>query len=129
MVHRYGFEDVAQLMRQLWSNEKLLFGGCTILILGDLRQTLSVLPKASRQQIVDTCLTRSKVWKHFKKITLTQNLRVLSIQSVEDREDLQNFCDHLIKMGDGKLKTDVTGAIQIPKRFLLPPNNSTELLK
>ena len=61
MVHRYGFEAVARLMRHLRSNQELLFGGCTILILGDLRQTLPVLPKASRQQIINACLTRSKV--------------------------------------------------------------------
>ena len=31
-------------------------------------------------------------------------------------------------MGDGMLKTDTTGAIKIPKRFLLPPNDPQELL-
>jgi len=56
-------------------------------------------------------------------------MRVLSITSVEDREKLQNFCDYLIEMGDGKLKTDSTGAIKIPERFLLPSNDPQGLLK
>ena len=125
MVHRYGFEAVARLMRHLRTKKDSLMGGCTLLILGDLRQTLPVLPRASRQQIVNACLTRSHVWKCFNKITLTKNMRVLSIESVEDHKELENFCDYLIKMGDGSLKTDDTGAIPMPKRFLLPPQRST----
>ena len=128
MVHRHGFEAVARLMRHLRTKGTLM-GGCTLLILGDLRQTLPVLPRASRQQIVNACLTRSYVWKCFNKITLTKNMRVLSIESVEDRKELENFCDYLIKMGDGSLKTDDAGAIPIPKRFLLPPNDPQGLLE
>ena len=56
-------------------------------------------------------------------------MRVLSVESVEDRENLTSFCDYLIKMGDGKLNTDSTGAIKIPERFLLPPNDPQALLK
>ena len=37
--------------------------------------------------------------------------------------------DYLIKMGDGTIKTDDTGAIKIPARFLLPPNDPLGLLK
>ena len=69
------------------------------------------------------------LWKHFEKMMLTQNMRVLSVESVEDREKLASFCDYLIKMGDGKLKTDITGAIKIPECFLLPSNNPQVLLK
>ena len=128
MVHRYGFEDVSRTMRHLRGNKKLMLGGCTLLILGDLRQTLPVLPKASRIQIINACLTRSTLWKNFKKITLKQNMRVFSIQSADDREKLQHFSDYLIKMGDGTLKTDTSGSIKIPKGFLLPPNDPQVLL-
>ena len=130
MVHRHGFEAVVKTMQHLRENDKLLMGGCTLLILGDLRQTLPILPKASRTQIISACLTKSKLcWNHFKRITLTQNMRVLSVKSVEDRRELKTFCDYLIKMGDGTIKTDDTGAIKIPTRFLLPPNDPLGLLK
>ena len=130
MVHRHGFEAVMKLMQLLRNNKKLMCGGCTLLMLGDLRQTLPVLPKASRLKIIGACLTRSKLcWKHFKRITLTKNMRVLSLASIEDRENLQNFCNYLIKMGDGKLKTDSTGVIKIPDCFLLPPNDPDNVLR
>jgi hypothetical protein len=128
MIHRFGFEAVARTLQHLRKNENLTLGGCTLLILGDLRQTLPVSPKASRVQIIDSCLTRSKLWKSFEQITLTKNMRVLSIESVEDREKLKDFCDFLIKIGDGTLPTDDTGAIQIPDQFLLPPNDPNAVL-
>ena len=56
-------------------------------------------------------------------------MRVLSLASIEDRENLQNFCNYLIKMGDGKLKTDSTGAIKIPDCFILPPNDPDNVLR
>jgi hypothetical protein len=129
MIHRYGFEAVSRTMQHLRNNNTLILGGCTLLILGDLRQTLPVLPRASRVQIIDSCLTRSKLWKHFERITLTKNMRVLSIESVQDRAKLKNFCDFLIAIGDGALPTDGTGAIQIPNQFLLPPNDPYRLLE
>ena len=128
MIHRYGFEAVSRTLQYLRNNKKLTLGGCTLLILGDLRQTLPVLPKASRVQIIDSCLTRSKLWKSFERITLTKNMRVLSIESVEDREKLKDFCDFLIRIGDGTIMTDDTGAIQIPEQFLLPSNDPNALL-
>ena len=56
-------------------------------------------------------------------------MRVLSVECASDREDLQSFCDFLINMGDGNLKNDSTGAIEIPDRFLLPPNDPNGLMK
>ena len=56
-------------------------------------------------------------------------MRVLSVESVDERVHLENFCDYLIKMGDGKLKVDSTGGIKIQKRFLLPVNDPQGLLQ
>ena len=129
MVHRHGFEAVMKTMQYLRNNKKLMFGGCTLLILGDLRQTLPVMPKGSRIQIINACLTRSRIWKHFKRITLTKNMRVMSIESTDEREHLLKFCDYLITMGDGDLKIDDTGGVKIDERFLLPPNDPEALLR
>ena len=60
---------------------------------------------------------------------MIQNMRVLSVKSNEDREKLIEFCDYLIKMGDGTLETDSSGSIKIPEQFLLPPNDPQGLMK
>jgi len=56
MQHRYGPEAVDQTIQDLLENHDSLFGGITILFVGDFRQTLPVIPRGSRAQIVDACL-------------------------------------------------------------------------
>ena len=93
-----------------------------------MRQTLPVMPKGSRSQIVDSCLTQSELWKIFKQLILTQNMSVLTTD-VGDREKLPNYCQFLLDLGDQKLSTDETGCVQIPKQFLLPPNDVNGVLQ
>ena len=128
MVHRYGFEAVARMFRDLRNNRESAFGGVTMLILGDLRQTLPVMPRGSRVQIVNSCLTKSKVWTAFTRIILQKNMRVLSV-NVGNRDKLLDHCKFLLALGDGKVPTDETGAVQIPEDFLLPVNDPNESLK
>ena len=53
----------------------------------------------------------------------------MKVTDVEDREKPNSYCEFLIKLGDGNLPTDETGAIQIPDEFLLPPNDPNDVLK
>ena len=128
MVHRHGFEATSRTLQHLRNDKKTAFGGITVLILGDLRQTLPVLPKASRVQIVDSCLTRSRLWKSFKRLTLQINMRVMTT-CIEDRQKLLDYDNFLIKLGDGKILSDETGGIQLPSQFSLPPNDPRGIVK
>ena len=129
MIHRFGFEAVARTLQHLRNNELSILGGVVLLILGDLRQTLPVIPRASRVQLIQSCLTKSELWKSFERITLKTNMRVMRVKNVEDQENLKKYCEFLIQLGDGKLPTDETGAIQIPNKFLLPSNDPNAALK
>jgi hypothetical protein len=52
------------------------FGGVTLLIGGDFQQTLPVIPKGSREQILDATVTRSYLWNDIEVIHLHQNMRL-----------------------------------------------------
>ena len=54
---------------------------------------------------------------------------VLCVQCVEDRKKLKDYCNFLIKLGDGKIPIDDTGTIRIPNQFLLPGNDPDGLLE
>lgn len=54
------------------------FGGISILLGGDFRQTLPVSPKAKRVDIVDLTLPHSYLWTFFQVQKLTQIMRVIS---------------------------------------------------
>jgi len=72
-----------------------LFGGKTILLCGDFRQTLPVLPHSSRTTIVENCVKSFAQWSSIKKLKLTTNMRALQVEV--------DFVNFLKKLGDGVL--------------------------
>jgi hypothetical protein len=54
------------------------FGGKVLVLSGDLRQCLPVVPGASRAGIVERCINQSALWHNFQVMELTKNMRVLT---------------------------------------------------
>merc|ERR1712041_32482 len=54
------------------------FGNKVLVLSGDMRQCLPVVPGASRAGIVERCINQSPLWQHFQVMELTKNLRVLT---------------------------------------------------
>lgn len=75
MQHRFCIEAVDRTLRDICSNDKP-FGGITVVLGGDFRQILPVIPKGVREQIVAASLKRSLLWKHVQVISLVQNMRL-----------------------------------------------------
>ena len=59
------------------------FGGLTVIISGDWRQTLPIVPGASEATIVNSCLKFSALWNSVEVYHLTENMRVLMSGSAE----------------------------------------------
>ena len=57
-------------------NTDLPFGGKVVVLCGDFRQTLPVVPGASRAGIIAKCLNQHPLWQHFEVMHLTKNMRV-----------------------------------------------------
>jgi ATP-dependent DNA helicase PIF1 len=51
-------------------------GNKVIVVGGDFRQVLPVVPKESEAQIADSCLNQSYLWEHIKTAKLKINMRV-----------------------------------------------------
>ncbi|GJS23495.1 DNA helicase PIF1, ATP-dependent [Tanacetum coccineum] len=103
-----------------------LFGGMTVLLGGDLRQILPVIPKAKRPEIVLACINRSELWKYYKVFTLTRSMRVneYSTNGALDTSK-QEFNRWVLAVGDGNLPAKIKEGedeptwIEIPERFLI----------
>ena len=52
------------------------FGGKILILSGDFRQTLPVIPGASSATVIDSAINRSYLWKLFKVLKLEENMRV-----------------------------------------------------
>ena len=75
MQHRHCVEVVDQTLRDICSCEKPI-GGITVVLGGDFRQILPVVPKGLREQIVNASLRRSNIWKDVHVLTLDLNMRL-----------------------------------------------------
>ncbi|GKA93593.1 ATP-dependent DNA helicase PIF1-like protein [Tanacetum coccineum] len=78
-----------------------LFGGMTVLLGGDFKQILLVIPKAKRPEIVQACINRSELWKYCKVLVVGYDNLPAKIKEWEDEptwiEILERF---LIKEWD-----------------------------
>ncbi|XP_028088343.1 uncharacterized protein LOC114288925 [Camellia sinensis] len=93
MQHRHCVEAVDRTLRDIRDSEKP-FGGITVVLGGDFRQILLVIPKGFREQIVNASLRHFVLWKHIHILTLDLNMRL-------NHEDHENaiFAKFLMKIG------------------------------
>ena len=75
MAHKRALEAVDRTMKDLRGDSRR-FGGAMILLSGDFRQTLPVIPKSTAADELNACLKSSSLWRHVKKLKLTTNMRV-----------------------------------------------------
>lgn len=63
MAHKKGLEAVDRTLRDFRNNERLL-GGALLLLAGDFRQTLPVIPRSTPADELNACLKSSVLWRH-----------------------------------------------------------------
>lgn len=99
-------------------NKHKIFAGKTILLCGDFRQILPVVPHGSRAILIENCVTSWNEFQSFHRVTLTQNMRALP-HEIE-------FVEFLKRIGNGTEKVypqfgqDI---IEIPHHLLGNINN------
>ncbi|CAH9125196.1 unnamed protein product, partial [Cuscuta epithymum] len=126
MVHKYCFEALDRTLRDIlrFSNpnsQQMPFGGKTIVFGGDFRQILPVIPKGTRQDIVNASINSSYLWQHTNVMRLTKNLRLLHLSSNVQSEYLTKFSEWIASIGDGTIggPNDGFAEIEIPDEFLI----------
>jgi ATP-dependent DNA helicase PIF1 len=75
MTKRHVIEALDISFHDILDKEDLPFGGKIIVFGGDFRQTLPVVKKGSRAQIVDASLRRSYLWDIMQHLRLERNMR------------------------------------------------------
>lgn len=110
MAHKHLIEALDRTLRDIMDNS-VIFGGKIVLMGGDFRQILPVIPKGSRADTVKAILKRSKLWNESVQFKLTQNMRVQDEGNID-------FKKWLLDLGEGKLPTiEGTNLIRIPQEF------------
>ena len=110
MAHKYIFEaldrSLRDTMKQVSPELKALpFDGKTVVLGGNFRQVLPVVPNGSRGQIVAASSKRSSLWQHVKVCKLSINMRELLCRQNGDLANAaaqQAFSDFLLRIGEGR---------------------------
>jgi hypothetical protein len=136
MNNRCCFKALDRSLRDVLTNGNDLpndkpFGGKSILLGGDFRQILPVIPRGTKEDIVHASLCSSVLWSKFKVLTLTENMRLSSNGlSNDQKKELVIFANWILAIGDGTqhdaLFPDDSDAsmIKIPQDLLLEPGSN-----
>ncbi|KAL2998452.1 hypothetical protein AAZX31_09G099600 [Glycine max] len=109
MCHRFAFEALDKSLKDIMPNN-LPFGGKIVVFGGDFRQILPIVPKGNRSDIVHATINASYIWDHFQILKLTKNMRLLSSAPEQpDNQELKQFSEWLLDIGDGKIGQDNDG--------------------
>ncbi|CAN1770794.1 ATP-dependent DNA helicase PIF1 [Linum perenne] len=87
------------------------FGGKTVLLGGDFRQTLPVVTGGGRGESVDACLTRSVLWSHCRLLHLSTNINIPVFQNML-------FGEWILAVGNGQIPGEY-----IKARTIVTPTN------
>ncbi|GJV27623.1 DNA helicase [Tanacetum coccineum] len=108
MNDRRCFEALDRSLKDICNRPNTLFGGKSIMLGGDFRQTLPVKKKASKPEILDASITSSYLWPKFK-----------------------NFSSWLLDIGNGAIgdsnETDPqnTFVVHIPSELCIPDSDTS----
>ena len=99
MANKYIIHCVDRLMKEVNNTDKP-FGGVKLILGGDFRQVLPVVPQATRSEIVSCTIKNSYLWSLMTKLQLTINERVKRGNNQQNHEQILHFSDFLLKVGN-----------------------------
>ncbi|XP_074364749.1 uncharacterized protein LOC141705761 [Apium graveolens] len=112
------------------------FGGITVVLGGDFHQILPVITYGDRADIVDACITRSRLWSICQVFLLTEYMRLKQGESDSKSEELKKFTKWVLDIGNGQLLTMICSTYPnfsqeghssqyLSERAILTPTNQT----
>ncbi|KAJ4772293.1 ATP-dependent DNA helicase PIF1 [Rhynchospora pubera] len=138
MSNKICFEALDRSMRDILgedneSNRDKPFGGVTVVLGGDYRQTLPVVPHGTRFETVAASIANSYLWSSCRLLRLTINMRLLTYNGPpSDRQTISEFASWLLSVGDGTTPalclydSSEPNLIKIPDHLLVPHGTNKE---
>ncbi|XP_075154209.1 uncharacterized protein LOC142227612 [Haematobia irritans] len=80
-----------------------IFGGLIILLGGDFRQTLPVIPRGMPANELNACLKASPLWNDVKTLSLITNMKV----QLQNDQRAAQFSKQMLAVGNGKVPVDI----------------------
>ena len=139
MSHRYHLEAFDRSARDL-RNCDLPFGGLIVILSGDWRQCLPVVPRGSRYQVVHSTVRTSTLWTLFSVFHLEENMRIKRAmtgtrRAQADGEKAKKYNDFLLAIGNGTLQAPEIDdialrpyAVPLPDDMVIDSSNDSDII-
>lgn len=108
MSHKAALEALDRTLQDIRGNKRIM-GGATLVLAGDFRQTLPVIPRGTRADELKACLKSSYLWRNVRKFHLSTNMRA----HLHGDQLSGQFANNLLQLGNGKIKLDAQGSIDM----------------
>nr|XP_042913608.1 uncharacterized protein LOC122273640 [Parasteatoda tepidariorum] len=112
MAHKHSLESLNRTLKDIKNNDKL-FGVTLLLLSGDFRQTLPVIPCSTYAKEINACLKSSPLWRNVEKVQLKVNIRIQMLQN----PSALTFSKQLLDIGGGEVTKYETECIKLPDDF------------
>ncbi|XP_015954780.1 uncharacterized protein LOC107479144 [Arachis duranensis] len=124
------FEALDQTLRDLMSitdqhKTHQPFGGKVVVLGSDFRQTLPVILKGSRHDILSLAINSSHLWSFCKFLKLHTNMRLLMSSSDQDEGKMKRFANWILDVENENISS-VVGDESESKAILAPTLESIE---
>lgn len=111
-LENHALRCIDKICREVKKLPDIPFGGIVMLLGGDFRQTLPIVVRGSRTEILERCIKTNRLWRFFTQLSLTTNMR--SINQNEHNKWLLNVGEGNVASDPGIFETDT---IQIPEKM------------
>ncbi|XP_014776932.1 ATP-dependent DNA helicase pif1 [Octopus bimaculoides] len=108
MTNKGAFEPLDRSLKGI-KDSTASMGDVTLLLSGDFRQTLPVIPKGSRADEVRACLKSSTLWPQVKTLSQSTNMRAHLLGDSTSAA----FAEDILALGEGKVPRNDRGDISI----------------
>ncbi|XP_076898783.1 uncharacterized protein LOC143552451 [Bidens hawaiensis] len=126
MIHKHAFEALDRTLNDVMNGDsantsEALFGGKVVVFCGDFRQILPVVTNGTRSECVNACINSSYIWSKCKVLKLTKNMRLTIGCRSSDAENIKEFADWLLDLGQVTVggPNDGESVIDIPDDLLI----------
>ncbi|XP_076904248.1 uncharacterized protein LOC143559609 [Bidens hawaiensis] len=108
MIHKLAFEALDRTLNDVihgdsGNSSEAVFGGKVVVFGGDFRQILPVVTNGTRSECVNACINSSYIWSKCKVLKLTKNMRLTVGCRSSDVENIREFADWLLDIGQGNV--------------------------
>ncbi|KAG5512701.1 hypothetical protein RHGRI_038884 [Rhododendron griersonianum] len=111
MAKKQSIEALDALLHDITENNTL-FGGKVVVLGGDFRQVLPVIPKGTKEDCINASLVKSYIWKSLTKLKLTENMHARTDPA---------FRHYILRIGNGLEPENEIGNIKLPGFLALQP--------